>query len=134
MANAIYGKGRQAFGNADINWLSDNICVQLVDAGSYPAQPDVHEFLSDIPSGARIGAPVSLTSKTNVLGVMDAANVSVTGLTSAPTIEALVIFKNTGNPATSRLIKYIDTATGLPVSAGAPQVDVTWAAEGIFKL
>jgi hypothetical protein len=134
MANAIYGKGRQAFGNADIDWLDDNICVQLVDTAAYTVLIDSHEFLSDIPSGARIGAPVSLSSKTNLLGVMDAANLSVTGLTSAPSIEALVVFKNTGNPATSRLIEYIDTATGLPVASGAPQVDVTWAAEGIFKL
>jgi len=134
MANAIYGKGRQAFGNADIDWLDDNICVQLVDTAAYTVLIDSHEFLSDIPSGARIGAPVSLSSKTNALGVMDAANLSVTGLTAAPSIEALVIFKNTGSPATSRLIEYIDTATGLPVASGAPQVDVTWAAEGIFKL
>lgn len=134
MANGIYGKGRQAFGNAEIDWLDDNIAVQLVDTALYAVALDTHEFLSDIPSGARIGSPVSLTSKTNVLGVFDAANVSVTGLVSAPTIEALVIIKNTGNAATSRLIEYIDTATGLPVSAGAPQADIAWAAEGIFKL
>lgn len=134
MANAIYGKGRQAFANADIDWIDDTISVQLVDTAAYTVAIDTHEFLSDIPSGARIGTPVPLTSKTNVLGVLDAANVSVTGLTAAPSIEALVIFKNTGNAATSRLIEYIDTATGLPVASGAPQVDVTWNASGIFKL
>jgi hypothetical protein len=136
MANALYGKGREAFGNAGINWGSDTIKAILVDTGAYTVSIDVHDNLDDIPAGARVGTAVTLTSKTNTLGVMDAADISFTGLSSAPTIEALVIYKDTGVESTSTLIAYIDTATGLPVSAGATQVDVTWdnGANKIFKL
>ena len=136
MANAMYGKGREAFGNGGINWSSDTISAFLIDTASYTVSIDTHDNLDDIPAGARVGASVSLASKTNTLGVFDCADFSFTGLTSAPTIEALVIFKNTGTESTSTLIAYIDTATGLPVAAGATQVDVTVdnGANKLFKL
>lgn len=136
MANALYGKGREAFGNAGINWGSDTIKAILVDTGSYTVSIDVHDNLDDVPGGARVGTAVTLASKTNTLGVFDAADISFTGLSSAPSIEALVIYKDTGVESTSTLIAYIDTATGLPVSAGATQVDVAWdsGANKIFKL
>lgn len=126
MANAKYGKGAEAFGNGGINWGSDTIKALLIDTASYTLGINTHDNLDDIPGGARVGTAVTLSSKTNTLGVLDAADISFTGLTSAPSIEAMVIYKDTGVESTSTLIAYIDTATGLPVSAGASQVDVTW--------
>lgn len=136
MANQLFGKARQAFANGDISWSADAFQAYLIDTSLYSVAIDTHEFLSDIPSGARVGAPVTLAGKTNVLGVCDANDVSHTGLTAAPTIEAIVLVQNTGVEGSSRLIAYIDTATGLPAAAGAPQVDVTWSngADRIFKL
>lgn len=136
MANALYGKGREAFGAAGINWATDDIRAILVDTASYTVDIDVHDNLDDIPGGARIGSAVALASKTNTLGVMDCADFSFTGLTAAPTIEALAVYKHTGVETTSTLIAYIDTATGLPVSAGATQVDITVdsGANKLFKL
>lgn len=126
MANAFYGKGREAFGNGSVSWTGDTIKAQLVDTALYTVDIDAHDNLDDIPGGARIGAPVTLTGKANVLGVFDAADLSFTGLTSAPTVEAIVIYKDSGAEFSSTLIAYIDTATGLPVPAGATQVNVTW--------
>lgn len=136
MANALYGKGREKFLNGDIDWSVDTIKVALIDTAAYTVSIDVDEFFADIAGAAVIGTPQTLGTKTATLGVADAADVSFTGLTGAPTIEALVIYKDTGVPSTSPLIAYIDTATGLPVSAGATQVDVTWdsGANKIFKL
>jgi len=136
MANALYGKGRQKFLDADIDWSADTIKAILVDTASYTVAIDTHEFLSDIAGGAIVGTAVTLGTKTSTLGVADAADLSFTGLSSAPTIEALVIYKDTGSAATSPLIAYIDTATGLPVAAGATQVNVSWdsGANKIFKL
>lgn len=136
MSSAMYGKGRQKFGEAGINWGSDTIKAQLIDLGAYTPSIDVDEFLSDIASGAKIGSPVTLSSKTNVLGVFDAADISFTGLSGAPTLEAILIYKDTGTGSTSPLICLIDTATGLPVAAGATQVDVAWSngSNKIFKL
>lgn len=136
MANALYGKGREAFGAAGINWASDDIRAILVDTASYTVNIDVHDNLDDVPGGARVGTAVAIASKTNTLGVMDCADFSFTGLTSAPTIEALVIYKHTGTESTSTLIAYIDTATGLPVAAGAAGVDIVVdsGANKLFKL
>lgn len=135
MANAIYGKAREKFLNADIDWSVDTIKVALVDTASYTVAIDTDEFYSTI-SSAVVGTPITLSGKTSTLGVADANDVSFTGLSGAPSIEALVIYKDTGVAGTSPLIAYIDTATGLPVSAGATQVDVTWdnGANKIFKL
>ena len=35
MANQLYGRGRQAFGDGDIDWSSDTIYVTLIDAADY---------------------------------------------------------------------------------------------------
>lgn len=136
MANALYGKGREAFLNADIDWSADTIKAILIDTSAYTVDIDVHDFLNDVAGGAIIGTAVTLASKTATLGVADAADISFTGLVGAPTIEALIIYKDTGVSSTSPLIAYIDTATGLPVAAGATQVDVAFdnGANKIFKL
>lgn len=135
MANALYGKGREKFLNADIDWSVDTIKVALVDTASYTVAIDTDEFYSTV-SAAVVGTPQTLASKTATLGVADAADISFTGLVGAPSIEALVIYKDTGVDATSPLIAYIDTASGLPVTSGATQVDVAWdnGANKIFKL
>lgn len=136
MANGLYDKGRQGFLDGDIDWSADTIQAILVDTALYTVNLNTHDFLNDVPVGARVGSPITLSSKTSTDGVADAADISFTGLSSAPSIEALVIYKSTGTESTSALIAYIDTATGLPVSSGATQVDVQWdnGANKIFKL
>jgi hypothetical protein len=136
MANALYDKGREAFAAAGINWVSDTIKCILVDTGEYTPNLATDSSLVNIPALARVGSAVTLSGKTNVSGVVDADDVSFTGLVSAPTVEALVIYKDTGVESTSTLIAYIDTGTALPVPAGASQINVAWdnGANKIFKL
>lgn len=125
MANIMYDKAYEAFGNAQINWLADTIKVVLVDTGGYTLNAATHEFLSDIPSGARIATSAALTGKANVLGVLDANDSSwpgVTGLSGG----AVVIFKDTGTAGTSRLIFYLDTASGLPVTPNGGDINIKW--------
>lgn len=130
MANALYGKGREKFLNADIDWAVDDIKCCLVDTNDYTVSIDTHEFLSDLAGVEETSA--NLGSKTSTLGVADAADVTFSA-TSGDTCEALIIYKDTGNPATSPLIAYIDSASGLPAVLGA-DVTVRWSALGIFKL
>lgn len=124
MANALYGKAKESFLKGEINWASDDIKAVLVDTADYTVSIDVDQFLSDIPSGAREETSANFASKTTTLGVADAADI-VFSATSGDTCEALVIYKDTGSAATSRLIAYIDTATGLPVTLGGDQT-VRW--------
>ncbi|CQA05857.1 Bacteriophage protein [Mycobacteroides abscessus] len=40
--------------------------------------------------------------------------------------EAVVIFKDTGTAGTSRLIFYLDTASGLPVTPNGGDINIKW--------
>lgn len=135
MANALYDKGRQRFLEGQFNWLTDTIKCLMVDTAAYTANLAVHEFLSDIGSSARITAAVTLTSKASAGGAADAADVTFTSV-SGPSIEAIIIYRDTGTEATSPLIAYIDTATGLPITPNGGDIIVTWdnGTNKIFKL
>lgn len=125
MANTLYDAARKRFLEAQINWTSDTIKVILVDTGAYSPQTSVHEYLSDISSSARITPAVTLTSKSTVGGAADGADITFTSVTG-PSIEAIIIFKDTGSEATSPLIAYIDTATGLPITPNGGDIIITW--------
>ena len=112
MANTLFDFARQRFLEAQINWMADTIKVILVDTGAYTPQTSVHQYLSDIPTSARIAGPVTLTSKATTGGAADAADCTFTSVTG-PSIEAIVIYVDTGTESTSPLIAFIDTATGL---------------------
>jgi hypothetical protein len=135
MANALYDKGREKFLTGAVSWSSDNIKVVLVDAADYTVNLTTHEFLSDVASGGRVATSGNLASKTTTAGVADAADVTFTAVTGDQS-EALVIYKDTGSAATSPLIAYIDTATGLPVTPNGADITVTWdnGSNKIFKL
>lgn len=138
MANALYDLGREKFlGHAtiDLDWINDDIKAVLVDTGAYTVNLATHEFLSDIPVGARIATSGNLAGKTSTAGVADANDLTFTAVTGA-TVEALVLYKDTGVAATSPLIAYIDSATGLPFTPNGSDVDVIWdsGANKIFKL
>jgi hypothetical protein len=135
MANALYDFGRQAFLDGDIDWTNDNIKVTLVDAADYTVNLATHQFYSSVTLAGRVATSGNLTSKTSVAGVADAADVTFTAVTGDPS-EALVIWQDTGTEATSRLIAYIDVATGLPVTPNGGDITVVWdnGANKIFKL
>lgn len=135
MANALYDKGRQAFLEGGIAWLTDNIKVVLVDAADYTVNLSTHQFLSDITGVGRVATSGNLGTKSSTAGVADAADVTFTLVTGDPS-EAVVIYKDTGSAATSPLIAYIDTATGLPVTPNGGDINVLWdnGTNKIFKL
>lgn len=132
MANVLYDKGRQAFLEGGIAWLTDTIKVALVDTGTYTFSA-AHQFYSSV-SGV-VGTPQTLTTKTTTNGVADADDSTFTSVSGA-SVEALVIYKDTGSAATSPLIAYIDTATGLPFTPSGVNQTVVWdsATNKIFKL
>jgi hypothetical protein len=135
MANALYGKGRDKFLNGDIDWTADTIKALLVDTANYTVSIDTHEFLSDIAAGARIGTATALASKSSALGVADANDTTFSSVSGA-TVEAIVLYRDSGTEGTSALIAYIDTATGLPFTPNGGDVTVAWdnGANKIFKL
>jgi len=135
MANALYDKGREGFLDGSIDWDTDDIRVILIDAADYTVDLAVHDNLDDIPGAARVAVSGALTGKTVTDGVADAADVTFSAV-SGDVSEALVIYKHTGTESTSRLIAYIDSATGLPVTPNGGDITVQWdaGANKIFKL
>lgn len=135
MANALYDLGREGFLAGDIDWDANNIKVVLVDAADYTVNLSTDNDLADIIAAARVATSGNLASKTTTAGVADAADITFTAVTGDVS-EALVIYQDTGTEATSRLIAYIDTATGLPVTPNGGDITVTWdaGANKIFKL
>lgn len=133
MANAIYPKYKEALINGSANTsLAGTVKVALVDTGTYTYSA-AHEFLTSLTgvvgTAQTIGATKSYTN-----GVFDGGDVTFTAVSGA-TVEALVLYIDTGTAGTSRLVAYIDTGvTGLPVSPNGGDISITWSASGIFAL
>lgn len=124
MANALYDAARKAFLEGGINWLTANIKATLIDTADYTFS-QTHDFLDDVPSIARVATSGNLANKTTTAGVADADDIVFTAVTG-DTSEALILFVDTGTAATSRLIAYIDTVTGFPVTPNGGDIYITW--------
>ena len=135
MANAMYDKGREGFLDGSIDWDTDDIKAVLVDVADYTVDLAAHDNLDDIPAGARVATSGNLASKTVAAGVADAADITFSAVTGDQ-FEAIVIYKDTGTASTSRLIAYIDDASGLPCTPNGGDITIQWdsAAAKIFKL
>jgi hypothetical protein len=133
MANAIYPKYKEALlnGSANTDMSGGTVKVALVDTGTYTYSA-AHEFYSSL-SGV-VGTDQTLGTKTFTDGTFDSANPTWTGVSGA-SVEALVIYIDTGVAGTSRLIAYIDTGqTGLPVTPNGGDITYTVSGSGWFTL
>lgn len=132
MANEWYPKHKEALlQNSANSALTGTVKVALVDTGTYIYDP-ANEFLTSL-TGV-VGTAQTIGSKTYTGGIFDGADVTYTAVTGA-TVEALVLYIDTGVAATSRLVAYLDTGiTGLPVTPNGGNITVTWDATGIVKL
>lgn len=133
MANALYPIWKAALLQASANSaLTGTVKVALIDTGVYTYSA-AHDFWDDASAGV-IGTPQTLANKTYTGGVLDADNVVFSAVSGA-SVEAIIIYIDTGTPATSRLVAYIDTGvTGLPVTPNGGDINIAWNASGIFGL
>lgn len=134
MANALYDAGRQGFLDGSIDWDTNTIMLVLTDHGGDTPNVTTDDNLDDISAGT-VATSSALTSPTTTAGVADAADVTLTAVTGN-SVESINLYKSTGTPSTSRLIAYIDTATGLPVTPNGGDITVAWdnGSNRIFKL
>ena len=134
MANALYPKWKEQLlqFTANNNLSAGTVKAALVDTGIY-TYSSTDQFYSSV-SSAVVGTPQTIGSKTFTNGVFDGADVTYTSVTGN-SVEALVIYIDTGSAATSPLVAYIDTSvTGLPVTPNGGDIAITWNASGIFAL
>lgn len=141
MASAFYGKFIQSgFDNGltKVNFASggDTIKVALVTS-SYTPDFDAHDFFNDITNeitssgytagGATLGSQTVTLNTTDNRIVFDGADTS--WASSSITARGAVVYKSTGDSATSPLIAYIDFTTDRTSDGGTFQI--TWHANGI---
>lgn len=134
MANALYPSWKSALlqFSTNNNLSAGTVKVVLVDTGVY-TYSSTDQFYSSVSSAA-VGTPQTIGSKTFTNGVFDGSDVTFTAVTGN-SVEALVLYIDTGSAATSPLVAYIDTSvTGLPVTPNGGDITITWNASGIFAL
>ena len=129
MASAIYPKFKQKIMEGSINIPSDTIKIALVDTGTY-TYSSAHEFFSSV-TGV-VGTPVTLGNKSVVNGVFDADDATFSAV-SGNSVEAVVIYKDTGSAATSPLIIFIDGISVTP-NGGSITIQFDSGANKIFAL
>ena len=124
MANALYSKAKESFLNGSINMVANTITIALVDTGVYTYSSS-HQFRNEVSNSAVISS-TTLANKTIANGVFDADDATFSSVTGA-NCEALLIFQDTGIQTTSRLIAYIDSATGLPILPNGGDITVAFS-------
>jgi hypothetical protein len=124
MANALYSKAKEAFLNGSINMVANTITIALVDTGVYTYSA-THQYRNEVSNSAVISS-TALANKTITNGVFDADDATFSSVTGA-NAEALIIFSDTGIQGTSRLIAYIDSATGLPILPNGGDITVAFS-------
>jgi hypothetical protein len=132
MSNQTYPKWKEFLMQFLIN---NTIKCALIDTTKYTINLSTDTYLSDIPSAAIIAEGAAMASISVTLAVFNANNYvwpSVTGSQA----EAIVIYQDSGVASTSRLIAYIDTMTGLPVTPNGADIECDWdtGANHIFHL
>ena len=136
MANALYAKGKEGLLEGLFDLTDNNLKIALVK-NTYTANLNTHEFLSSISEDSVAATTSLLSGKTTASGVFDADNITIEDYGTSG-FAYLVLYKDTGVRSTSRLLAYIDTATGLPVSSSASPISITinWSNEQykIFSL
>lgn len=133
MSNALYELAQDKIINADIDWTQDDIKAVLIDTADYTVDLVTDEFLSDIPSAAIVATSDNLTGKGVTAGVVTASPAEFS-LVSGDTVEAMVVYQDSGVAATSPLICYIDTSPNFPITPSGGNIDVEFDANVVFFL
>lgn len=135
MANAIYPKYKEALLNADANidMVTGDIKAILVDLADYTYNV-AHDFLDDVPAGARVATSANLAGKSVTDGTFDCTDFTWTSVTGDPS-EAVIFYIDTGVEGTSRLVCFLDTGiTNLPVTPNGGDITFQVDAAGVFTL
>jgi hypothetical protein len=142
MADALFDAGRAGFLGADIGWDSPTVIkISLVRGYTFNA---AHDMVNDVTgAGGTLVSTATLGSTTITDGVADAADVVFTAVGVGAACTSLVIYQASAlaggadvASSAQRLIAYIDSASGLPVTPNGGNINVTWdnGANKIFKL
>lgn len=140
MANSLFNTGREGFLLGEIDYDTAVMKVALVRSYTFNA---AHKFVSDVTgaSGVLHATSAALASKTGTSGTADAADITFTTPAANASGHSLLYFQSSavtggGDVAASaqRLIAWVDTGTGLPVTPNGADIQVVFNASGLFTL
>ena len=115
----VYPKGGEKMLSGAINFSADTVKVRMLPA-SYVYDAG-HEFLSQVSAG--VGTDQTLANKSITGGVFDADDADFGAIAAGSSMGYVLLYKDTGNPATSPLLILFDDVVGLPYATnGAPYV------------
>lgn len=124
MANFIYGKAKESLLKGEINLLSNQIKILIINTSLYTPSQNSDQFVSDIPSSAIIKRSNALQNVSVTLGVLDADDLII-GDYDGSAFSAVIGYQVAATDASSRLIFYVDTAIGLPFTGASSSSPVT---------
>lgn len=131
MANMLYTKAKEKILQGQLNLLTDDIRVAIV-SNAYIQSMTTDEFLADVDDYI-LGTPMALTTRSIAGGAFDGDDLNFTGIASGATTEGIVIYKHTGDPATSPLVFYADQVQGFPMLTSGAVIEVRWD-DGAYKI
>ena len=139
MASVVYNSLKKLLLDKSIDFTNDTIKIALVTS-SYTPNIDTHDFFNDITNevsgtgytagGATLASKATSVDTTDDEGVFDAAD--VTWSSSTITARGAVVYKDTGNAATSPLMCYIDFGSDKVSSAG--DFTIAFNSEGLLNI
>lgn len=125
----FYPRGGEKVLSGGVDFATNNIkAVALPTSYTYSQS---HEFLAD--AGAVVGPAVALTGKTVANGVFDADDVALGVLAAGSTLGSVLLYRETGDAATSPLLMHITDITGFPLATNGSNVTVRWS-DGALKI
>ena len=130
MANAVQATAKKAM--LDNLLALGTLKATIVDTADYTYSA-AHAFISSVPAPSRV-ATATLASITTTAGTLDAADTTFANVTGDQS-EALVLWIDTGNEATSPYLSFWDSGvTGFPLTPVGTNVVAQWSASGIITL
>jgi hypothetical protein len=135
MANRTYPKFLSALLSPGVNLLTATVKAALVSTTSGAAGANFpysagSEFLSDIPASAIIATSPALTGKAVANGALTAGSFTLPAVpaqSGGKVGQAVVLYVDTGTAGTSRLISFLDTFTGLPITPDGSDLTFNWS-------
>ena len=124
MSNFFYPKAKEALFKGQINIISNQIKILLIDTSLYTPSVNTDTFVSDIPE-ASIKDRSDPVQNVNInLGIIDADDVIISDYPGHP-FSGLVGYQVGSSDSNSRLLFHIDTAMGLPFTGASSTSPVT---------
>lgn len=124
--NRLYPNAKELFLTKQLDWGSDPIKAILVNTSVY-TYSGAHTTLTELGMSGTVATSGTLENRTATLGVADADNAFFAAVPPGTQANAVILaVDQPGTLATSYLVSYIDTLTGLPYTGDGGPAVIAW--------